>query len=49
MRAGDFAVITTHQRKVISSLVNKCSFCMSDNSSEKSYIKFGEQVFILHV
>ena len=37
MRAGDFAVITTHQRKVISSLVNKCSFCILRGQSERLY------------
>jgi hypothetical protein len=37
MRAGDFAVITTHQRKVISSLVHKCAFCILRGQSERLY------------
>ena len=37
MRAGDYACITTHQRKIVSSLINKCTFCILHGQSERLY------------
>ena len=36
-RSGDFAHIATHQRKTISSLIQKCAFCILHGSSERLY------------
>ena len=34
---GDYACITTHQRKILSSLINKCTFCILHGQSERLY------------
>ena len=37
MRSGDYAAITNAQRKIVSTLVSKCSFCILHGQSERLY------------
>ena len=37
MRSGDYAAITNAQRKILSTLVSKCSFCILHGQSERLY------------
>ena len=37
MRSGDYAHITTHQRKIISNLITKCTYCILHGASERLY------------
>ena len=36
-RSGDFASIASHQRKTISTFINRCAFCILKSNSERLY------------